>query len=261
MEFSRLDVDLIKSKLETNRIGKQIIIYKSTASTNDIAREYAKGGEKNDGLVVLAEHQTGGKGRRGNKWFDGKNKSILCSILLFEPSIKPDMMAIISAVATAETIGKCRKNDAKIKWPNDVFLADKKTAGILIEKKTKFYIIGIGINCHQQIKDLPADLTDSATSIDIQTGVICDRNLLAKRLMFNFERCLEIAKENCDEIVEKWQDKSMLTGRRITVVHNGRQFTGNCLGVEPSEGLILQLERGGVKMFDAASTTIVKYNV
>ncbi|MCE5341686.1 MAG: biotin--[acetyl-CoA-carboxylase] ligase [Planctomycetaceae bacterium] len=258
MEFSSLDVDVIKTKLDTERIGKKILIYKSTASTNDIAREYASGGEKNDGLIVLSEHQTAGKGRRGNKWFDGKHKSILCSILIFENKITPDMMAIIAAVACAKAIDKCGRHQAKIKWPNDVFVNDKKLAGILIEKKAKYYIIGIGINCHQRPSDFPEELEQIATSVDIECGRVCDRNLLAKRLMFNFERFLRIAQENPDEIVEKWHKRSMLTGKRITVEHNGKQFTGACLGVEPAQGLILQLERGGVKMFEAAGTTIVK---
>ncbi|MFA5293634.1 MAG: biotin--[acetyl-CoA-carboxylase] ligase [Phycisphaerae bacterium] len=254
-----LDADIIKANLDTSRIGREIIIYKSTSSTNDVASEYAKGGEKNDGLVVFAEHQTSGRGRRGNKWFDGKNKSVLCSILLSNPKIGPDVITLAAAVAVAETIDRCGKNEAKIKWPNDVLVDDKKVAGILIEKKQKFFIVGIGINCHQQKTDFSKELEDSATSIDVQCGTVCDRNGLARRLMFNFECCLEIAEENCDEIVEKWRNRSMLTGKRITVEHNGRQFTGNCLGVEPSEGLILHLERGGVKMFDAASTTIIKY--
>jgi BirA family biotin operon repressor/biotin-[acetyl-CoA-carboxylase] ligase len=288
-----IDVDTIKTKLDTERIGKKILVYKSTASTNDVAHRYADGGEKNDGLVVLTEHQTEGRGRRGNKWFDGKCKSILCSILIFEDKITPDLMAIIAAVACAKAIDKCGKHQAKIKWPNDIFVNDKKLAGILIEKKAKhytdlkkkscvvrglseakfndlqtsrresdntnwYYIIGIGINCHHQQVDFPEELAQIATSIDIECGRVCDRNLLVKRLMFDFERCLQIAQENADEIVEKWHRRSMLNGKRITVENNGRQFTGVCLGVEPSQGLILQLERGGVKMFEAAGTTIVK---
>lgn len=253
-----LEVDKIKSNLKTDQIGSQIIIYKSTASTNDIARKYADGGEKNSGLVVLSEHQTAGRGRRGNKWFDGKSKSILCSILLFNDNIKPEMMALVIAVACAEAIGKCGRNEPQIKWPNDIYVNGKKLAGILIEKQPKFYIIGIGINCHQQTHDFPKELLEIATSIDIECKTDCDRNLLVKRLLFNLERCLEICEENPDEIVEKWHSRSMLNGRRITVEHNGKQFTGICLGVEPSQGLIMQLERGGVKMFDAAGTSIVK---
>ncbi|MEN6386499.1 MAG: biotin--[acetyl-CoA-carboxylase] ligase, partial [Phycisphaerales bacterium] len=223
-----------------------------------IACQYAAGGEKNHGLVVLTEHQTKGRGRRGNKWFDGKSKSTLCSLLIFNDRINPDMMALAIAVAAAQAIGKCGKSEPQIKWPNDIFINDKKIAGILIEKKLNYYIIGIGINCHQQETDFPQELLPIATSIDIETTAICDRNLIVKRLIVEIEHALQIAIENPDEIVESWQQRSMLTGKRITIEHNGNQFTGICLGVEPSQGLILHLERGGVKMFDAASTTIVK---
>jgi BirA family biotin operon repressor/biotin-[acetyl-CoA-carboxylase] ligase len=168
------------------------------------------------------------------------------------------MMALAAALACAEAIGKCGRYEPQIKWPNDIFIGNKKIAGILIEKKQNFYIIGIGINCHQQAENFLPELADIATSIDIECQNICDRNLLAKRLIYQLEHCLQIAKENPNEIIESWQFRSMLTGKRITVEHNGNQFTGICLGVEPSQGLILHLERGGVKMFNAASTTIVK---
>ena len=261
-QYILLDADLIKSNLDTGRIGREVIVYKSTSSTNDVASEYAKGGEKNDGLVVFAEHQTAGRGRRGNKWFDDNGKSILCSVLLFNPQIGSDMITITVAVAAAETIAKCGRNEAKIKWPNDILLNGKKTAGILVEaftkNKKKYYIVGIGINCHQGKQDFTGELAQTATSIDVESGLVCDRNQLAKRLLVNHDSFIDIAVKNSDEIVEKWRNRSMLIGKRITVGHNGREFTGNCVGVEPAEGLILQLERGGVRMFDAASTTIVK---
>jgi BirA family biotin operon repressor/biotin-[acetyl-CoA-carboxylase] ligase len=258
-----LDVDFIKANLNTSRIGKEIIIYKSTSSTNDIAAEYAKGGKKNDGLAVFAESQTAGRGRRGNKWQSGDGKSILCSILLYEPDIRPDTLTLACAVAAAESIGRCGRNDAKIKWPNDILLNDKKVAGILVEasatkNKKKYYIAGIGINCHQKKEDFSDELSRTATSIDIQSGGICDRNRIAKRLLINLDHYVTGGLENTGEIVEKWRSMSILLGKRITVEHNGRKFTGNCIGIEPIEGLVLQLERGGVKMFDAASTTVVK---
>jgi len=259
-----LDADLIKSNLDTGRIGREIIVYKSTSSTNDIAREYAKGGEKNDGLVVFAEHQTAGRGRRGNKWFDDKGKSVLCSVLLFNPQIGPDMITLAAAVAVAEAIDRCGKSEAKIKWPNDILLGGMKTAGILVEasatkNKKKYFIAGVGINCHQQKQDFADELADTATSIDIESGTVCDRNQLAKRLLVNLDHYLAAAAGNPEDIVEKWRSRNMLFGKHITIEHNGKQFTGNCIGIEPAEGLIIQLERGGVKMFDAASTTIIKY--
>ena len=261
-QYIPLDVDFIKSNLATCRIGKEIIVYKSTSSTNDIAAEYAKGGKEKDGLAVFAEYQTAGRGRRGNVWQSQTGKSILCSVLLYEPDIKPDALTLACAVAVAESIGRCGRTEAKIKWPNDILLNDKKVAGILVEgisiKKQKFFIIGIGINCHQKKEDFPDELSQTATSIDIQSGAKCDRNGIARRLLVNLDHFLAAALKNPEKIVEKWRSMSILLGRRITVEHNGRQFTGNCIGIEPAEGLIIQLERGGVKMFDAASTTVLK---
>ena len=261
-QINRLDADFIKANLNTSRIGKEIIVYESTASTNDIAGEYARGGKKNDGLAVFAEYQTAGRGRRGNKWFSRAGENILCSILLYEPGIKPDTFTLACGIAAAESIGRCGRNDAKIKWPNDVLLNDKKVAGVLVEgisiKKKKFFVIGVGINCHQKKEDFPPELRQTATSIDIESGDICDRNRIAKRLLVNLDHYLTVGLENPGEIVEKWGELSVLLGKRVTVEYNGREFTGNCIGIEPAEGLILQLERGGVRMFDAASSTIVK---
>jgi BirA family biotin operon repressor/biotin-[acetyl-CoA-carboxylase] ligase len=264
-QYAALDVDLIKSGLGMNKIGSQIVIYKSTTSTNDIAAEYAKGGRRNDGLAVFAERQTAGRGRRANKWLSPPGKSILCSVLLCDNGISPNILTIAIAVAAAEAIGRCGRSEAKVKWPNDVLLSGKKVAGILIETITqanqKFYILGIGINCHQSQNDFPGELASTATSIDIQSKAVCDRNSIAKRLLVNLDSYLAAALNNPDDIVEKWNGRNMLLSRRITVEHNGKKFTGNCVGIEPTKGLIVQLERGGIKIFDAASATIVGYEI
>ncbi|MCX5637437.1 MAG: biotin--[acetyl-CoA-carboxylase] ligase, partial [Planctomycetota bacterium] len=120
-----LDVDLIKAELKTKRIGRKILVYSRTASTNDVAAEYAKN-KVNDGLVVFAEEQTAGRGRAGSKWHSGRSDSILCSILLTDCTLNGELLSLSCAVAIAETIGK----SAKIKWPNDIILNGKKVAGI-----------------------------------------------------------------------------------------------------------------------------------
>jgi BirA family biotin operon repressor/biotin-[acetyl-CoA-carboxylase] ligase len=264
-QYAALDADVIKSNLNTARVGKEIIVYKSTTSTNDIAAEYAKGGRKNDGLAVFAEQQTAGRGRRSNKWLSQPGKSILCSVLLCDNGLSPHMLTITSAVAAAEAIGRCGRAEAKIKWPNDILLSDKKAAGILVEGITeanhKFYILGIGINCHQSRNDFSGELSSIATSIDIQSKSLCDRNSIAKRLLVNLDGCLAAALNNPDDIVVKWNSRNMLLSKRSTVEHNGKKFTGNCVGIEPTKGLIVQLERGGIKIFDAASATIIRYEI
>ncbi|HUW17880.1 MAG TPA: biotin--[acetyl-CoA-carboxylase] ligase [Sedimentisphaerales bacterium] len=256
-----LDPDKIGTNLRTKLIARKILVYSTTSSTNDIAAEYAKN-PANDGLAVFAEQQSAGRGRGGSKWLTGRADSILCSIVLTHCGCSAELLALTCAVAVAEAIGKVARSEAKIKWPNDVRLKDKKVAGILLEsKKYKgniVYIVGMGINCHQRKDSFPAELRTSATSIDVESRTKCDRISLAKRLLTSMDHWLEAAEKSPKKVIDRWRNLSVLLGQRVTLVFNRRRFTGNCIGVDPEKGLILQLESGGVRMFDAAHTTIAK---
>jgi BirA family transcriptional regulator, biotin operon repressor / biotin---[acetyl-CoA-carboxylase] ligase len=256
-----LDPDKIKANLKTRRIGSNVIVYASTSSTNDVAAQYAKN-KNNDGLVVLAEEQVRGRGRSGNKWVAGYGDSVICSILLTDCAVNAELLSLTIAVATAEAIGKCAKAEAKIKWPNDIILNNKKVAGILAESKKTgkhtAYIIGIGINCHQSKQNFPAELRKIATSIDIETGGQIDRISLIKRLLTSIQNWLEIAEQNKEEIIEHWQRLSTQLGQRVSLIYNKKKFAGNCIGIDPENGLVLQLDTGGIRMFQAAQTTIAK---
>jgi BirA family biotin operon repressor/biotin-[acetyl-CoA-carboxylase] ligase len=255
LENDQLDPDRIKAN--TGRIGRQILVYNSTLSTNDIAAEYAKGKE-NDGLAIFAEEQTAGRGRAGTKWVSKQGDSILCSILLADCTLNPELLSLTSAVAVADAVG----GEARIKWPNDIILNGKKVAGILLESKTDngstIYTIGVGINCHQRIESFPAELQSIATSIDIESGLICDRISLAKRLLSSIDHWLEVAEKNSEKIIDQWRKLSIQLGHRVTCIYDGRKFIGNCIGIDPEKGLILQLDTGGTRFFDAAHTTIAK---
>ncbi len=256
-----LDPDKIKSNLKTKRIGRKIIVFNSTSSTQKIAAEYARNKE-NDGLVIFAEEQTAGKGRADSKWYSGYSESILCSIILAENKINSELLSLTCAVAVAEAIGKSANAEAKIKWPNDIMLNGKKAAGILLETRTdsigNVCIIGIGINCHQTKDSFPVELQPIATSIDIESRSITDRTLLAKRLLTSMEHWLETAAERGDEVIDKWLSLSIQLGHRVKLIYNGQKFSGNCIGIDPEKGLILQLDTGGVRMFDACHTRIAK---
>jgi BirA family transcriptional regulator, biotin operon repressor / biotin---[acetyl-CoA-carboxylase] ligase len=257
--YEHLDSDKIKTN--TNRIGRKIIVYNHTSSTNDIAAEYAKN-KGNDGLAIFAEEQIAGRGRIGSKWLSGRSDSILCSILLTSCKCNPELLSLACPVAVAEAVGKIAHSHAKIKWPNDIILNGKKAAGIMVESKkvngNTIYIIGVGINCHQKKTSFPQELQTTATSIDIESGSICDRISLAKRLLASLDHWLEAAENAGEKIIDRWRKLNTLLNQRITVIYNGRKFTGNCIGVDPEKGLILQLDRGGVRMFHAAHTTIAK---
>lgn len=257
----RLDPDEIKANLRTKRVGRKILVYNCTSSTNDIAAEYAAD-KNNDGLAVFAEEQTAGRGRAGAKWYGGRAASILCSVLLTESKCSTELLSLACAIATAETIGRAANDHARIKWPNDIILNAKKVAGMLLESKTSAtgtcYILGIGINCHHSKDAFPGELQKTSTSIDIETGTICDRLSLARRLLTSIDHWLDMAEKNAERVIDQWRKLSLQLGHRVTLLFDGRKFTGNCIGIDPEKGLIIQLDHGGVRMFDAAHTTIVK---
>ena len=224
-----LDSDKIKSNLRTKRIGRKILVYNRTSSTQKVAAEYAKN-KNNDGLVIFTEEQTAGKGRVDNKWYSRYSESILCSIILLDNKLNIELLSLTCAVAVAEAIGKSVNAEAKIKWPNDIMLNDKKAAGILLELKKdtrgNTCIIGIGINCHQKKESFPVELQPIATSIDIENQSITDRISLAKRLLTSMEDWLEAAAKTSEKVISQWHHLSIQLGHRVKLIYNGREFSG-----------------------------------
>ncbi len=254
-----LDPDKIKENLQTRYIGSRIVVYDHTASTNDVAAEYAKN-KRNHGLVILAEEQTAGRGRSGSRWLSAHGNSILCSVLLTKCKLSTELLSLTVAVAVAETIGKVGKSEARTKWPNDILLAGKKVAGLLLESKPfadyTAYIIGVGINCHQSKDAFPDELKETATSIDLESSSVCDRISLTKRLFTCLEHRLQAAEKEPADVIDRWRRQSILLNHRVSLIYDGCNFTGNCIGVDPEKGLIVQLDSGSVRMFDAAHTSI-----
>jgi biotin-(acetyl-CoA carboxylase) ligase len=135
---------------------------------------------------------------------------------------------------------------------------DPGRAGTLAPPGTAIHVIGIGINCHQTPDSFPPDLQTTATSLDLVSGTRCQRVTVAKRVLTSLDHWLRVAERNGGQVIDTWSRLSTQLGQRVTLSYNKRCFTGNCIGVDPEKGLILQLDRGGVRMFDAAHTHIVK---
>ena len=261
-DFAPFDVAMIEAGLNTRLIGNEILLYKATSSTNDIAWEYASNPD-NNGLCIFAEQQHAGRGRRGNKWLSPAGAGILCSILLLDMDDASEMLALTAAVAVAEAVTGHLGQDAKIKWPNDIFLNGRKVAGLLVESRPGTtavdYVLGIGINCHQDRGFFEnAQLDNPATSLDIETGSTVDRNTLAGDLLNTLDRWLNVMRTDTDSVIAGWTAAASLLGHHVVLEHNRRRFAGNCTGIDPARGMILQLDTGGVRAFPAAQTTILK---
>lgn len=258
---SQLSRDRIAASLPTNSLGRHIVVHQTVSSTNDVAWQYATD-SGNSGLVVFAEEQTAGRGRHGNKWLAGGSKSILCSVLLTNSAISAELLTLSAAVALCDMIGTCGRDTAGIKWPNDITLGGKKVGGILIESRPiaghPAYVIGIGINCSQTSEDL-GSIAEIATSIELASGFPCDRNAVARRLIIELDQWLSVAGASPQRVNDAWLEHSVQLNKRITLQHDNHSYTGTCVGVDPVSGLIVQLDGGGLRMFDAMHTHTVRF--
>ena len=258
-----LSSELIEYGLGTVRIGKQVLVYESTDSTNDVAWQYAEEGGY-DGLSVFAEHQRSGRGRMGRNWSAPAGSSILCSVLLQnEQQIQSSAFSILAGLATATTLEQQSEHRIHLLWPNDVTIAGRKVAGTIVESRPSVtgnaFVIGIGINCGQRERDFPNDLRETATSLGQVTGREIDRLSLAQELLRQLDHWITIVRNDGTQILHKeWAMRCDDIGRRITVVSNRQNFYGRVMDVNPEKGLLLQLDSGPIRIFEVATTTVIR---
>ena len=189
---------LIAGKLEADcrcaTIGRQIIVLEQTGSTNDAILQVATP-NSNEGLVLFAEHQTAGRGQRGNRWESAAGKGLWFSILL-RPKLQINDSGRLTIWAL-ETISDVIQTDFSlepaIKLPNDVQLYSRKVAGVLVEMRAQekaphLAVVGIGINVNQSLEDFPAELQSRAISLAIAMHQPVDRQKLAVSLLQNLDR-------------------------------------------------------------------------
>ncbi len=255
-----LTADRITCGLQTRRIGREVIVFDTTDSTNDVAAHYAREGNY-DGLAVFAEQQRRGRGRLQRTWLATKGNSLLCSILLHENGRIGGHFSLLAGLAVAEAVDRCCRTRTRIKWPNDVMLDGRKLAGILVEsqqiKNTTAYILGIGVNCLQTQDDFPPELRPRAISLRQSAGDTVDRLELAQTLLETLDDYLErFPADEPDTLHNAWISRCDDIGQRLTVLCDGRRFTGRVIDVNAQAGLIVQLDAGPVRLFDPAITTV-----
>jgi BirA family transcriptional regulator, biotin operon repressor / biotin---[acetyl-CoA-carboxylase] ligase len=192
--LDRLVADEVRAALGSVLIGREIIVLDQTGSTNDAILQIATPDSK-EGLVLFAEHQTAGRGQRGNRWESPAGKGLWFSILL-RPVIEINRSPLLTAWA-AQTISETIENEfslkTTIKVPNDVQIEGRKVAGVLVEmraheKARHLGIVGIGINVNQALEDFPKELQSRAISLAITLGRQVDRQTFAIALLGHLDR-------------------------------------------------------------------------
>ncbi len=263
-----LDITHIRNSLDTKRIGKRIEYLAETTSTNDAAWRLVASETQDlpgDGLVVLSEHQTAGRGRLGRPWHSPRGASLLCSIVVTDRDcrFRGDEVVLLCAVATCDAVAKATSVNPRIKWPNDLMVNQRKLAGILIESKSignegRTFVCGIGINCLQQRGHLAPELTDTATSLELESPLPVDRTRVACDLLAEFDAWLGAVETDGPEVLRRaWLHRCEPMGRHIRLRCRGEIYAGTTVDVDPSAALVVQLDSGHRRAFSAVDTTIL----
>lgn len=249
-----LSVEEITAHLDAAVMGRRLVCLAETASTNgDAFRMAEQGGE--EGTVVLADCQSGGKGRLGRVWSSPAGVNLYSSIIL-RPGGMPHeapQLTFLSAVAVARAIEGVTPLKPEIKWPNDVLIKGRKVAGLLNEMSAEtdginFVILGIGVNLNMTAEQFPADLRHPATSLLLESGRPVARARFAALMLGELDRLYgEYRRQGFGPVREEWQSRCNARGRELTVSDGGSETVrGTFAGIDPSGALLVRGEDGGV---------------
>lgn len=233
--------------LSTREFGRTLHHYDQVESTNSKAFELAHEGGFN-GEVIITEHQTAGKGRRGRTWVSPAGKSLAMSVIL-RPDIAPSRapeLTLVAAVALAQTL-KDTGVEASIKWPNDVQIAGKKVAGILTElsadvERVHFIVLGIGVNLNAEAADFPPEIAEIATSVQVVRRTPVHRALFVAALLSQLETWVDTwADEGFEPVRAAWKELSSTLGQEVLVRADNRELRGVAEDIDPSGALLLRV--------------------
>jgi BirA family biotin operon repressor/biotin-[acetyl-CoA-carboxylase] ligase len=243
----KLNVYAVKSELKTKIMGRKVFHFDATTSTNDKAYELAESGEP-EGTVVIAESQSHGRGRVGRKWVSPGGGGIYMSVIL-RPDLEADEIPAITLVAAAsvvKTLIRLTGADAKIKWPNDVMINEKKVCGILTEMKAQpdrvdFLVLGIGINVNTPQDKLP----DTATSVKSELKKALNRAELVRGFLGQFEKdYILFTKIGFSSLRDECKEFSVVIGRKVKITEHHRTVKGTVLDIDDKGALIVRDEEG-----------------
>ncbi|MBI3402328.1 MAG: biotin--[acetyl-CoA-carboxylase] ligase [Acidobacteria bacterium] len=235
------------------RLASTLLFYRTIGSTNDLAltRSAALSGlpevsDAREGLVVVADEQTAGRGRRGHTWFSPPGSGLYVSVVLVpsradDPARAARLLTLAVGVALAEAIEASVGLRADLKWPNDLYVARRKLAGILAEASGDTVVAGYGINV--TATSFPPELRDRATSLESELGRACDRAaVFAATLAALATRYTDLLEGRFDAILDAWRRRAPAAhGARVAWTTPAGPVSGVTGGIDDDGALIVRV--------------------
>ena len=244
----------------------EIYNYKTISSTNEVAKNLALSGAKH-GTVVISEEQTAGKGRLGRSFYSPANTGIYMSIILRPNLTAMDSVLITtsSSVIICEAIKKVTGIDCQIKWINDIYLNNKKVAGILTEASTNFesgtidyLILGIGINFNQPKDDFPDELKSIASSLFNNNSNNINRNMLCAEIISNILDMIPRIKNY--DFISEYKKRSIVLNQEIIYISSGISSKGKAININCDGSLVVEHDDGSIKILNSGEVSIRRLN-
>lgn len=233
-----------------------IIKLEETDSTNTQLMAMAKAGAPH-GTVVMAKHQTAGKGRLGRTFVSPEGSGLYCSVLIRQ-GFSMEHIGLITpcaAVAAAKALERIAGLDAGIKWVNDIIVSGRKICGILTEASLPdFIVIGIGINLRSVKSTFPDELLDIATSIEDETGRIITAPQMADALLTELSGIVENLHNS--DFLEEYRKRSCIIGREVNVMTGNETYPALVTGIDDSAGLIIRLSTGEERVLRTGEVSV-----
>lgn len=244
--------DAVHARSVETSVGN-IHLFHETTSTNDEALRLARSSVP-EKTLVLAERQTAGRGRRGNTWAAPASRDLLFSLVLYPPFDLSDerlsRLPHLGGLALCRAIEEvCPGVEAKLKWPNDIYIQGRKVAGILIENGKHagrvFSILGIGTNVNSLDGERPQELRATATSLREEAGRTVDRHELLAAFLASFLHLYPTGLEGFGRVLTAIEDRSLLLGNRISAQLEQTSITGKAIDFGANGELIVEVESSG----------------
>ena len=206
------------------------------------------------GLVLMAKHQTGGRGRMGRRWASVPGKQLQFSVVLHLAMShqRVQLMSLATGVAVARSIENFCGARALLKWPNDLLLGRRKVCGILVETKGQSssglrLVIGIGLNCLGGPADFPAEVRELVTTLQEESGQVIDMEALLSQLLEELNAVVSaLATDGPEAMLDEWRLRALLRGVRVRIDTPEGQREGRPLDIDHRGALQVATEDGVV---------------
>lgn len=256
--------EVLAQALSGCRLGREIVCLDTTDSTNSEVKRRAAAGAK-EGLVVTAEEQAGGRGRRGRNFQSLRGQGLYLSALL-RPALPPATaveLTAYTAVAVCDGIEVCCGVRPQIKWTNDIVLGGKKLCGILTEMEIEgesgalnFVVVGIGVNVKQTPSDFGPELSSIAISLESYLGRTVYRGALVEHILRSLDEMYKDFPEKKELWLARYRSDCVTVGREVVILRDNKEKSAYAEGIDHNFNLMVRFPDGRHENITAGEVSV-----